>query len=101
MRFHSTLESVEAGEVSVLAVLETVLAVSVALYVAFRFDYTMHIAFGAIVAPFLMLRTTRSTLLGVRSLDRIATRGSEIILAAQTNRVVRSLPPGDGVHCTR
>lgn len=71
MRFHSTPESVEAGEVTILAVLETVLAVSVALYVAFRFNFTTHIAFGAIVAPFLMLRTDRSTDRAVRIFSTI------------------------------
>ena len=66
MRFHSTPESVEAGEVTVLAVLETVLAVSAALFVAFRLNFTTHIAFGAVVAPLLMLRTPASQESGLR-----------------------------------
>lgn len=71
MRLYSTQESVEAGEVSLLAVLETIVAASIALFVGLRWDYTAHIAFGAIVAPFLMLRTDRSTRLGVDAFDRV------------------------------
>jgi hypothetical protein len=61
---------VENGEASILAVMESILAVSAAMFIAFRWDYTTHIAFGAIVAPFLMMRTDRSTILGARFFDR-------------------------------
>lgn len=61
MRLYSTPQSFVDGEVSLLAIAETILASSVSAYIAFRYDTLLHLAVGAFVAPLLMLRTAEST----------------------------------------
>lgn len=76
IRLWSTAESVEAEEVSLLAVLEAVAAVCLTVYLAVREPITLpwlgwevfgdwtHVVVGAALAPLLLLRTERSTDLG-------------------------------------
>ena len=66
MRLYSTPESVRAGEVTVLAIVETVIAVTIAIYIASRRNTLMHIAIAASIAPFLLLRTNDAVEMGIK-----------------------------------
>ncbi|MBF0455552.1 MAG: hypothetical protein HQL72_12150 [Magnetococcales bacterium] len=60
MRWISTPESVENGEPTVLAIIETVLAVTLYWWLAWAFDTHIHLLASIIVAPFLLLRSPES-----------------------------------------
>ncbi|MFN3077153.1 MAG: hypothetical protein ABT940_09790 [Alphaproteobacteria bacterium] len=60
MHFHSTHESVEKGEPTVLAILETIFAVIGYWTVAWYFDTHIHLLVSICVAPFLLLRSPES-----------------------------------------
>jgi hypothetical protein len=57
--WYSSVESVESGDVSVLAILETIAASAVYAWIAWR-SGTLHLTISACVAPFLLMRTDRS-----------------------------------------
>jgi len=61
MRLRSTPESVRAGEVTWLALLETVLATGVAVYVAAKHQTVAYIVIGACLSPFALLRSEKSS----------------------------------------
>ena len=61
---HSTRESVENGEISALAIIETVLSLRLAISVL---ESWRHVLIGVCLAPFLLLRTERATELGIVS----------------------------------
>jgi len=69
MRLYSTAESVDKGEISLLAILETILATAIAIYLSVTFDSFKWIAWSACIAPFLLLRTEQSTAVGIKRLD--------------------------------
>jgi hypothetical protein len=60
MRWVSDIHSADREEVSVLAIVETVAAVSLSLAVYIHTGRVYHIAIAACLAPFLLLRTRRS-----------------------------------------
>jgi hypothetical protein len=62
----STPESIERGEASWLAVLETILAVAAYWGIAWYFDTHTHLLISVLVAPLLLLRSLESTELGVK-----------------------------------
>ena len=64
MRWIATAESVEKGEPSVLAIVETLVAMALSVWVSFHFSTVRNIVTAASIAPFLLLRTTKSDLLG-------------------------------------
>lgn len=66
MRWTSATPAKSEGEPTVLAIAESVLAVAISIWVAVHFHTVKHIAVGACVAPFLLLRTERSVELGWR-----------------------------------
>ena len=66
MRWVSSRESVRQGEPSVLAIVETLVAMGLSLWIAVHFATVEHVVIGACVAPLLMLRTDESAALGVR-----------------------------------
>ena len=66
MRWYSTIESVQEGEISILAIVETVIAVSMSLGIFLVYGYYWHIVIGACIAPFLLLRTEYSEQLGLK-----------------------------------
>jgi hypothetical protein len=66
VRLRSTLESVDKGEVSILAILETLAAVSLVFHLSSRSIGLEWLAVAICVAPLLLLRTEKSTSLGVR-----------------------------------
>nr|VFJ73213.1 MAG: hypothetical protein BECKFW1821C_GA0114237_10478 [Candidatus Kentron sp. FW] len=66
MRWISTPESVEKNEPTVLAIVETVLAVAAYWGIAIWFDTHIHLLVSICVAPLLLLRSRESTEKGVR-----------------------------------
>ena len=66
MRWYSTPESFDKGEVSALAIAEVIVAITVAVGIAVHFDTLRHVAVSALIAPFLLLRTEESIRLGFR-----------------------------------
>lgn len=69
-RWHSTPESSDAGEPSALAIVETLAAVSISFWIAWRWGTVQHIAIGACVAPLLLLRTEESQELALRWVEK-------------------------------
>lgn len=72
MRLFSTPDSVDRGEVSLLAVAETFLAMGLSVAIARHYDTLSHIAISATLAPLFLLRTKRSTVIGIHIFDRLA-----------------------------
>ncbi len=70
MRLHSTAESVENREISLLAIVETIIASSIAIYLSVKFNSFKWIAWSACIAPFLLLRTEESTNYGIDLFDK-------------------------------
>jgi hypothetical protein len=66
IRRTSTPLSADRGEVSVLAIAETLAATSISLFIAWYWNTLLHIAISASLAPLLLLRTRRSTMLGLK-----------------------------------
>lgn len=64
--FWSTSESAGEGRITVLACVETMLAMSVTAYIAWRTGSLLYIAVPACVAPLLLLRTPYSTEVGLK-----------------------------------
>ena len=63
--FWSTTESAAEGRITVLACVETVLAMSLTAYIAWSTRSLLYIAVPASVAPLLLLRTPHSTAVGL------------------------------------
>ena len=66
MRWVSNKESVSKGEPSVLAIVESLVAMGLSLWIAVHFGTVQHVVIGACIAPFLLLRTNESAALGIR-----------------------------------
>jgi hypothetical protein len=64
--WHSTRETRAAGRVSVLACVETLFAVALYWWIAFRYDTHWHLVSSVFIAPLLLLRSPESMKLGVQ-----------------------------------
>ena len=71
MRLVSNKESVARGEVSILAIVETLLAIALVFYLSAHFNTLRWLAVAMCVSPLLLLRTEESTRLGIEWFDRI------------------------------
>lgn len=60
IRWVSTPESIKANQPSVLAIVETLAAMGIAIWIAVTWDTYIHIAVGAMIAPMLLMRTDES-----------------------------------------
>jgi hypothetical protein len=69
MRLTSNKESVAKGEVSVLAIVETLLAIALVFYLSAHFNTLRWLAVAMCVSPLLLLRTEESTRLGIKWFD--------------------------------
>ncbi len=65
MRLYATPESVEREEISLLAIAETILAMSISVGIALYYGTVTHILISAAIAPFLLLRSKESTEIGL------------------------------------
>lgn len=66
MRLHATRESCDAGEITLLAIVETVLAVALLITLSLWLDTARWLAGACLLAPLLLLRTEESMLRGLR-----------------------------------
>jgi len=71
MHWVSSKESVAKGEVSVLAIVETLCAIALVFYLSSHFNTLRWLAIAMCVSPLLLLRTTQSTRMGIRWVGRI------------------------------
>jgi hypothetical protein len=66
MRWVSSKESVAKGEVSVLAIVETLCAIALVFYLSSHFNTLRWLAIAMCVSPLLLLRTTQSSRMGIK-----------------------------------
>lgn len=71
MRTWSTEESVAKNEPTIMALAEALLALAISVGIAIRYETLTHIAFGACIAPLLLMRSEKSVALGVRWFNHI------------------------------
>lgn len=71
IRWVSNEESIRKGEPTVLAIVETILASGVSLWIAWHFNTMTHIAVAGVVAPLFLLRTDLSTRYAVHVYNNI------------------------------
>jgi hypothetical protein len=99
IRWHSRCEGFADGDISVLAIIETVTAVAAVIAVSSYLGSLKYIAGLALVAPFALLQTDQSRSLGIRFLRRLQwwTRlkahdksESRIVIAIQMTTIVLS-----------
>lgn len=64
LRWKSTPLAADRGEISVIAVAESIAAVALSLWIAWSYQTIGHIVISACIAPFLLLRTKRSVAMG-------------------------------------
>lgn len=69
MRLVSNRDSVARGEVSILAIVETLLAITLVFYLSAHFNTLRWLAAAMCVSPLLLLRTEKSTRLGIEWWD--------------------------------
>ena len=72
MRLYSTRESTNAGEPTVLAIVETLLAVGLLVVLSLWLDTAKWLAGAVCIAPLLLLRTWDSVAQGVQWWDRVS-----------------------------
>jgi len=70
MRFKSTLKSVKDGEITVLAIIESLFAMTISIAIGLYFSTWYHLVISVTLAPFLLLKTEYSTSLGISFLDK-------------------------------
>ena len=71
MRFHSTPESVQSGEITQLAIIECVIAVAIYVGIGMYFRTFQYLAVAVALAPLTLLRTDASVRWGLEKWDRI------------------------------
>ena len=71
MRLVSNKESVARGEVSILAIVETLCAIALVFWLSSHFNTLRWLAIAMCVSPLLLLRTEESTRLGIEWFDWI------------------------------
>lgn len=91
MRFSSTPESAAEGEITFLAIVETLLAIALSLLLLKVSGSSAHIVAGALIAPFLLLRTEASTVNAFSIFDSHFPRLAELVPVLQS--LHQRLPP--------
>lgn len=98
MRRWSTTESVNNGEMSMLAIAETILAMTLMVYISIHFHTLRFMVISVLVAPFLLLRTPESTRYGlnwyekaINSVEAIITKFDERIGNLPENTALSSV----------
>ena len=64
--WHSTDDSIAAGQISVLSVVETFCALGLYGWLAFHFEHQWWLLISAVAAPIILLRSPESKALGVK-----------------------------------
>lgn len=68
--WHSTDDSIAAGQISVLSVVETFCALGLYGWLAFHFEHQWWLLISAVAAPIILLRSPKSKALGVKWLQQ-------------------------------
>ena len=98
MRVFSTSQSIADGEPSVASIIETLVAIAVSAGIAIRYNTLTHIAVGACVAPFLLLRSQESVALGARWFQHAAPTNSSEVFLVITWRYLRLIIYSYGIR---
>ncbi|MBN2825529.1 MAG: trypsin-like peptidase domain-containing protein [Campylobacterales bacterium] len=69
--WRSSFKSVDRGQISIFAMVETLIAMSIALSLWYYNDTFIHILIGLAIAPFLLLRTAKSLEEGIALFEHI------------------------------
>src|ERR1022692_3402184 len=80
MRFHSTPESALKGEITKLAIIETIAAVGLYAWVGLHFGTFKYFALAVVSAPIMLFRTAASARVGIRLYKRYGRRMTGLIL---------------------
>lgn len=72
MRLYSTRESSQAGEISLLAIVETLVCSTASFWVAIHYDTWWHMLIPACFAPLSLMRTDESSAAAIRYYTKIA-----------------------------
>lgn len=86
-RLHSTYLSIKNEEISVLAVFETSISIGAVALLYLEYGSLLHVAAAASLAPFLLLRTERSTLQALKLVE-----SSSTTLERLTDRLIPTIP---------
>jgi hypothetical protein len=81
--FKSNFESVKNDKASVVAIIETIIAISLSIYIWKYYDSFLHIYISLIISPFLLLKTKKSEIEALRLFSKF----SELI-NFEYNRIV-------------
>ena len=79
MNFSSTPESADRSEITFLAIVETLVAVTLSIFLLKILGSATHIVIGALIAPFLFLRTDASTARAFAIFDSCFPRLGEVV----------------------
>lgn len=90
MRVYSTQESVLRNEISILAIIETVIVLSLSLFIAIYYNYFWHIAICSSLGIFLLLRTDVSTHRGLSWFDVIYVKFFKFALKPFKNKILKT-----------
>jgi len=78
MRFHSTQESVDNGEITLLAIIECLVAVAIYVFVAIHFQTFRYLAVAVCLAPLTLFRTDASVRWGITKYKQISYFGEKL-----------------------
>ena len=78
MRFHSTIESVQHGEITKLAIIECFVAVAIYIGIGVYFKTFRHLAVAVALAPLTLLRTDASVRWGIKKWEQTCELRSRI-----------------------
>ncbi len=70
MRFHSTPQSALDGEITILAIIETVVSVAIYVGIGLYFGTFKYLAWAVVVAPLMLFRTEVSAEWGINTYER-------------------------------
>ena len=76
----SSYDAVRQGKISVLAIVETIVASGLSFWLAWHRNSIEHIVIASALSPFLLLRTQQSTKLTLDSLSRISQKLPEAVV---------------------
>jgi hypothetical protein len=92
MRFHSTPESVEKGEITQLAIIECFLSVAIYIGIGIYLRTFRHLAVAVAVAPLTLLRTEVSARWGVRKYEESQVLWGKLFSKIPVGYAVLGLP---------
>lgn len=93
MRFHSTIESVQKGEITQLAIIECVVAIGIYVGIGMYFSTFRPLALAVALAPLTLLRTEGSVRWGLKKYEGAAAPANRVLEGKATLLTVLLLIP--------